>query len=169
MATPIVHEVSTPAYVREITYSRKTRDYEMRLDGETVGYANTYRDAEVTLDQLVHSLLSHPQSVADAIIDRLETEATSADMVADAAEMEDQSISALVIESIGECEICTAFSTHLIEDTCPTCRVLLTHEVGGFHAAICQGCGKDRQLVYGYCAWCRLLTRTTDAQYCEVA
>ena len=46
-------------YRKEIVFDRESRDYAMRLDGELVGYARTYHEAEVTLDQLVFELLSH--------------------------------------------------------------------------------------------------------------
>jgi len=45
-------------YRKEIVYSRETRDYAMYLDGELVGFARTYHEAEVTLDQLVFELMS---------------------------------------------------------------------------------------------------------------
>jgi hypothetical protein len=45
-------------YRKEIVYDRETRDYAMYLDGELVGFARTYHEAEVTLDQLVFDLLS---------------------------------------------------------------------------------------------------------------
>lgn len=45
-------------YRKEIIYSRETRDYAMYLDGELVGFASTYHEAEVVLDQLVFELLS---------------------------------------------------------------------------------------------------------------
>lgn len=45
-------------YKREIIYDRETRDYAMYLDGELVGFARTYQEAEVTLDQLVFELMS---------------------------------------------------------------------------------------------------------------
>lgn len=45
-------------YRREIIYDRETRDYAMYLDGELVGFARTYREAEITLDQLVFELMS---------------------------------------------------------------------------------------------------------------
>lgn len=44
---------------REIKYSRETRDYAMYLNGEFVGYASTYHDAEVELDRLVFDILNH--------------------------------------------------------------------------------------------------------------
>jgi hypothetical protein len=43
-------------YRREIVYDRDTRDYAMYLDGELIGFARTYSEAEVTLDQLVTHL-----------------------------------------------------------------------------------------------------------------
>ena len=49
---------STSMYRKEIVYDRDTRDYIMYLDGELVGFANTYQEAEVTLDQLVFELMS---------------------------------------------------------------------------------------------------------------
>jgi hypothetical protein len=45
-------------YRKEINYDRETRDYAMYLDGELVGFARTYQEAESTLDQLVFELLS---------------------------------------------------------------------------------------------------------------
>ena len=44
-------------YRKEIVYDRETRDYAMYLDGELVGFARTYHEAEVTLDQLVLELV----------------------------------------------------------------------------------------------------------------
>ena len=45
-------------YEKSIRYDRETRDYAMYLDGELVGFARTYHEAEVTLDQLVFELMS---------------------------------------------------------------------------------------------------------------
>lgn len=45
-------------YRKTIIYSPETRDYAMYLDDELVGFARTYHEAEVTLDQLVYELLS---------------------------------------------------------------------------------------------------------------
>ena len=45
-------------YRKEIVYDRESRDYAMYLDGELVGFARTYHEGEVTLDQLVFDLLS---------------------------------------------------------------------------------------------------------------
>jgi hypothetical protein len=39
-------------YRKEIVYCRETRDYAMYLNGELVGFARTYHEAEITLDQL---------------------------------------------------------------------------------------------------------------------
>lgn len=44
-------------YRKEIVYDRDTHDYAMYLDGELVGFAHTYHEAEVTLDQLVFELM----------------------------------------------------------------------------------------------------------------
>lgn len=54
-------------YRKEICYDRETRDYAMYLDGELVGFARTYHEAEVTLDQLVFELISgsHFRDMAD--------------------------------------------------------------------------------------------------------
>ena len=43
---------------KEIVYDRESRDYAMYLDGELVGFARTYHEGEVTLDQLVFELTS---------------------------------------------------------------------------------------------------------------
>ena len=59
-------------YHKEIVYDRETRDYAMYLDGELVGFARTYHEAEVTLDQLVFELVSgsHFRDAADEPIKR---------------------------------------------------------------------------------------------------
>lgn len=48
---------TTTEYRKEIVYDRETRDYAMYLNGELVGFARTYHEAEVTLDQLVLELI----------------------------------------------------------------------------------------------------------------
>lgn len=45
-------------YDKQIIYDRETRDYAMYIDGELVGFARTYREAEATLDQLVFELMA---------------------------------------------------------------------------------------------------------------
>lgn len=44
-------------YRKSIVYDRESRDYAMYLDGELIGFARTYQEAEITLDQLVFELL----------------------------------------------------------------------------------------------------------------
>jgi hypothetical protein len=45
-------------YKKEILYDPETRDFAMYLDGELVGFARTYQEAEVTLDELVFELIN---------------------------------------------------------------------------------------------------------------
>ena len=45
-------------YRKEIVYDKETGDFAMYLDGELVGFARTYHEAEITLDQLVFELMS---------------------------------------------------------------------------------------------------------------
>lgn len=45
-------------YEKAISYDRETRDFAMYLDGELVGFARTYQEAEETLDALVYDLLN---------------------------------------------------------------------------------------------------------------
>ncbi len=45
-------------YLKEIVYDPETRDFAMYLDGELVGFARTYQEAEQTLDELVYELLN---------------------------------------------------------------------------------------------------------------
>lgn len=58
-------------YAREIVYSPETKDYAMYLNGELIGFARTHHDAEVTIDELVRSTLTHaapePAPVPDAL------------------------------------------------------------------------------------------------------
>jgi hypothetical protein len=51
-------ERRTAMYEKEIVYDPETRDFAMYLDGELVGFARTYQEAEVTLDQLVFELIN---------------------------------------------------------------------------------------------------------------
>jgi hypothetical protein len=53
-----LERVENTMYKKEIVYDAKTRDFAMYLDGELVGFARTYQEAEVTLDQLVFELMS---------------------------------------------------------------------------------------------------------------
>lgn len=43
---------------KEIIYDRETRDFAMYLNGDLVGFARSYHEAETTLDQLVYEVLS---------------------------------------------------------------------------------------------------------------
>lgn len=47
-------------YSKLIAYDRTTGDFAMYLNGELVGYAATYLQAESTLNKLVYALLSRP-------------------------------------------------------------------------------------------------------------
>lgn len=47
-------------YRKMIVYDRKTGDFAMYLNGELVGYAANYLQAESNLNKLVYELLSKP-------------------------------------------------------------------------------------------------------------
>jgi hypothetical protein len=57
---PATHrlEGSTSMYRKQIVHDRTTHDYAMYLDGELIGFARTYQEAEVTLNQLIFELSS---------------------------------------------------------------------------------------------------------------
>ena len=44
--------------IKVIRYEPETRDFAYSLNGELLGFARTYADAEAALDALVHRLLS---------------------------------------------------------------------------------------------------------------
>lgn len=44
-------------YDKAIIYDRETRDFAYYLDGELLGFARTYQEAETKLNALVHDLL----------------------------------------------------------------------------------------------------------------
>lgn len=46
-----------PADGKGIVFDRETRDFALYLDGELVGFARTYQEAEATLDALVYEIL----------------------------------------------------------------------------------------------------------------
>jgi hypothetical protein len=56
----IKHESESAMYRKMIVYDRKSRDFAMYLNGELVGYAATYLQAESTLNKLVYELLAKP-------------------------------------------------------------------------------------------------------------
>ena len=56
--TGLARERLAAMYEKEIIYDPETRDFAMYLDGDLVGFARTYQEAEVTLDQLVFELLN---------------------------------------------------------------------------------------------------------------
>lgn len=72
---------STTPLTKEIVYDRTTRDYEMRIDGQCVGFASTYSEAERRLDELVYEMLVHGtadiERVPVAVAHDGETETTS--------------------------------------------------------------------------------------------
>ncbi|GAB4424434.1 MAG: hypothetical protein OHK0015_03170 [Chloroflexi bacterium OHK40] len=45
-------------YEKAIIYDPETRDFAMYLDGELVGFARTFQEAETTLDELIYELLN---------------------------------------------------------------------------------------------------------------
>jgi hypothetical protein len=45
-------------YEKAIIYDPETRDFAFYLDGELIGFAKTYQEAEATLDEIVYDLLT---------------------------------------------------------------------------------------------------------------
>lgn len=58
MTTHYTTPTAAGLYRKKIVYDRDTHDYAMYLDGELVGFARTYHDAECTLDTLVFEQMS---------------------------------------------------------------------------------------------------------------
>jgi hypothetical protein len=54
-----IAERAVNASRKAIRYDDARRDFEMRLDGELVGYARTFSDGDRTLDELIASLGAH--------------------------------------------------------------------------------------------------------------
>jgi hypothetical protein len=54
--------IANPVPAKEIVYDRETRDYAMYLDGQCVGYARSYHEAETELDRIVYEQLRHTPS-----------------------------------------------------------------------------------------------------------
>lgn len=52
-------------YQKEIQYDCETHDYAMYLNGELVGFARNYHEAEITLDQLIFELMQVQQRSAN--------------------------------------------------------------------------------------------------------
>lgn len=51
-------------YKKEIKWDRETKDFAMYLDGTLVGYARSYLEGEITLNNLVHETLKHQPAPA---------------------------------------------------------------------------------------------------------
>lgn len=51
-----IQQGTTMQHTKEISFDRETRDFAMHLDGQIVGYAPTYQQAEARLDALVYEL-----------------------------------------------------------------------------------------------------------------
>jgi hypothetical protein len=45
-------------FEKAITYNATRRDFEMWLDGELIGYARTYGDAERTLNEVIAEIIA---------------------------------------------------------------------------------------------------------------
>jgi len=56
----------------EIIYDRETRDYAMYLDGELVGFARTYHEAECRLDEMVYDSGIHTARLTPAVTQAVE-------------------------------------------------------------------------------------------------
>lgn len=61
--------MTSTTFEKSIRYDRETRDFAMYLDGEMVGYARTYHDAESALDQLAYDLLADGAALSVAQLD----------------------------------------------------------------------------------------------------
>ncbi len=71
----LIRKVRCAVYRKEILYDKETRGFQMWLDGELVGFARTYHEAEVTLDQLVFELMTGNFYVKDQSDDNDHTSA----------------------------------------------------------------------------------------------
>lgn len=56
---PIPLPEPEPTDRKEVVYDPESGKYAMFLDGELVGYARSFYEAEVTLDQLIHEQMTH--------------------------------------------------------------------------------------------------------------
>jgi hypothetical protein len=63
----------TPTFDRSINYDHG--DYKMTLDGRLIGYARTYHEAEVTLDQVIFEMLTHGDCATATELDGGQTNA----------------------------------------------------------------------------------------------
>lgn len=59
---------------KTITYDRVTRDYRMDLDGQFIGYAPTYSQAETILNQTAHEWLTHGYTATATDLDGAQPE-----------------------------------------------------------------------------------------------
>ncbi len=56
-STTVVITITIPPTGKHIAYDRVTKDFAMYLNGNLVGYAPTYLDAECKLNELVYEML----------------------------------------------------------------------------------------------------------------
>jgi hypothetical protein len=65
--------VTTQTFEKQIQYDHG--DYKMTLDGRLIGYARTYHEAEVTLDQVIFEMLTHGDCATATELDGGQTNA----------------------------------------------------------------------------------------------
>lgn len=105
-------------YRKEIVWDRETKDYGMYLDGELVGFARTYHEAEVTLDQLVFELIGGPRIDPEVAVytDTMVTECSIC------GEYKDEDV--IEVSNDGETIVCHDCRAALIADEIETQRTL---------------------------------------------
>lgn len=124
---------------KEIKFDRETRDYAMYLDGELVGYARTYHEAEVELNRIVFEQLSHGVMLArpadaEPTFSRGEVEALPFDL--DAELSAEASASTTEIPLASEAKTCT-HDELVRESTCRICHATF------LVPALCLACEAD--------------------------
>ena len=102
-------------YRKEFVYDRETRDYAMYLDGELVGFARTYHEAEITLDQLVFELMADGQFATATELDGGQPDAYT--LAADAGAFGPQAPA----WDINNSEYCPKHETWFGRMPCPEC------------------------------------------------
>lgn len=59
------HKNGTIPFEKEIVYDRETRDFAMYLDGELIGFARNFQEAEEMLDDLIYRRLQHKKGYSN--------------------------------------------------------------------------------------------------------
>jgi hypothetical protein len=173
------HSTTIPTEGKAIIYDRETKDFACYLEGQFIGYARTYFDAETKINKLAYEQLAHEQATsADIAAD------VAADVAATVLTLEQQldvmrRAAVILREGAMDFEMAIRIAWDLVAASvpaahCPTCGsdgspcvdcnpLVLPVSTSG---PVCRGCGNySSELKHGLCPACRITALTPGGNH----